>query len=90
MVCLCGFCCPDCTEASRRSRGSGEVRHAAVQTFDTPQSAADALVKAAADFDEIALVRIFGPDGKDIVFTGELPQDRKHAADFAQEAQEKL
>ncbi len=63
---------------------------AAVQTFNTPQSAADALVKAAGDFDEVALTRLFGPDGKDIVFTGELPQDRKHALNFAQEAKEKL
>jgi DUF2950 family protein len=60
------------------------------QSFDSPQSAADALVKAAADFDEIALDRLFGPDGKDIVFTGEFAQDQKHAANFADEAQEKM
>ena len=62
----------------------------AIQTFDSAKSAADALVKAAGDFDQVALVRIFGPDGRDIVFSGEFPQDRKHAADFAQAAQEKL
>jgi Protein of unknown function (DUF2950) len=62
----------------------------AVQTFETPKSAADALVKAAGDFDQVALVRIFGPDDQDIVFSGEFPQDRKHAVDFAQAAQEKL
>ena len=62
----------------------------AIQTFDSPKSAADALVKAAGDFDQVALVRLFGPDGRDIVFSGEFPQDRKHAADFAQAAQEKL
>jgi hypothetical protein len=62
----------------------------AVQTFDTPQLAADALVKAAADFDAMALINIFGEDGREIAFTGEFPQDRKHAADFAQQAQEKL
>jgi Protein of unknown function (DUF2950) len=62
----------------------------AVQTFDTPKSAADALVKAARDFDQVALIRIFGPDGRDIVFSGEFPQDRKHAADFAHAAEEKL
>ena len=62
----------------------------AVQTFATPQAAAEALVKAAGDFDVAALGRIFGADGRDIVFTGEFPQDRKHAANFAQAAQEKL
>jgi hypothetical protein len=58
--------------------------------FDTPQKAADALVAAAADFDVTALTEIFAPDGNDIVFTGEMAQDRKHAADFAAQAKEKM
>jgi hypothetical protein len=57
--------------------------------FDTPQRAADALVDAAEKFDVAALTQIFGPDGDDVVFTGEYAQDRKHAADFAAEAREK-
>jgi len=63
---------------------------AAVKTFDSTQAAADALVKAAESYDELALARIFGPDGDDIVFTGEFVQDRKHAEDFANEAHEKM
>jgi len=35
------------------------------------------------------LEKIFGPGGYDIVLTGELPQDRQRAADFASEAREK-
>jgi len=62
---------------------------AGAKTFDTPQHAADALVAAAEKFDELALSEIFGPGGEDIVFTGEYPQDRKRAADFAAEAREK-
>jgi hypothetical protein len=69
---------------------AGVSTASAVQTFDTPRSAADALVKAAGDFNQEALERIFGEDGRDIAFTGEFPQDRKHATDFASEAQEKL
>jgi len=57
--------------------------------FDTPQQAADALVDAAGNFDVAALTSIFGPDGNDIVFSGEFAQDRKHAADFAAQAREK-
>src|SRR5215470_5640565 len=57
--------------------------------FDTPQQAAAALVDAAEKFDEPELERIFGPDGYDIVLTGELPQDRERAAAFAAEAREK-
>jgi hypothetical protein len=59
------------------------------KTFDTPQQAADALVAAAGQFDEPVLEEIFGPSGKDIVFTGEYPQDRQRALDFAEEAREK-
>jgi Protein of unknown function (DUF2950) len=59
------------------------------KTFDTPQQAADALVAAAEQFDEFALREIFGPGGEDIVFSGEYPQDRKRASDFAAEAREK-
>lgn len=57
--------------------------------FSTPQQAADALVAAADKFDQTALIEIFGPDGDDIVFSGEYAQDRKHAADFVAEAREK-
>lgn len=57
--------------------------------FDTPQQAADELVDAAQKFDVRALELIFGPDGDDIVLSGEYPQDRQRAADFAAEAREK-
>ena len=57
--------------------------------YDTPDQAADALIVAADKFDVAALAQIFGPDGDDIVFSGEFPQDRKHAADFVAQAYEK-
>ncbi len=59
------------------------------KTFDTPQQAADALVAAAEQFDEPVLKEILGPGGEDIVFSGEYPQDRRRASDFAAEAREK-
>jgi hypothetical protein len=62
----------------------------AVRTFDSPEAAADALVKAADAYDEPALAKIFGPDGEEIVFTGEFVQDRQHALNFAKEAHEKM
>jgi hypothetical protein len=62
---------------------------AGVKSFETPQQAADALVAAAENFDENALGQIFGPGGNDIYLTGEYPQDRRRAADFAAEAREK-
>jgi hypothetical protein len=62
---------------------------AGAKTFDTPQRAADALVDAAEKFDERALQDIFGPGSEDIFLSGEYPQDRKRASDFAVEAREK-
>jgi hypothetical protein len=57
--------------------------------FETPQQAADELVDAAEKFDVRALEEIFGPVGDDIVFSGEYPQDRQRASDFAAEARKK-
>src|SRR6201998_2443856 len=59
------------------------------RSFNTPQQAADVLIDAAEKFGVLGLSQIFGPDGKDIVFSGEFAQDRQHAADFAAEAREK-
>jgi len=61
----------------------------AAKTFDAPQKAADALIAAAEKFDVSALEEIFGSDGDDIVLSGEYPQDRQRALDFAAEAREK-
>jgi hypothetical protein len=62
---------------------------AGAKTFDTPQQAADEMIKAAETFDVGTLEKIFGPGGDDLVLTGEYPQDRQTAADFAAEAREK-
>ena len=74
---------------SAASRAPASAPPAGQRLFDTPQKAAAALVEAADKFDTDALTEIFGPDGNDIVFSGEFAQDRKHAADFAAEAHEK-
>lgn len=98
-MCLCAFttasflCFPMClagqqpaTKASSPASASAAVT---AKLFDTPREAADALIKAAADFDVDALEEIFGPDGDDIVLSGEYPQDRERAVNFAAEAREK-
>ena len=62
---------------------------AGAKPFTTPQQAVDELVAAAEKFDVPALTQIFGPEGADIVLTGEFAQDRKHATEFAAQAREK-
>jgi len=59
------------------------------RSFATPQQAATALIAAADKFDVRDLISIFGSGADDIVLTGEYPQDRQRAADFAAEAHEK-
>jgi hypothetical protein len=59
------------------------------EVFSTPHEAAVAVVSATERFDTDALVRIFGSDAEDILFTGETPLDRQRAADFAAQANEK-
>jgi hypothetical protein len=63
--------------------------HAGAETFATADEAANALVAAARKFDVARLLDIFGPDGRDIVQTGEPPLDRQRAADFAAQASDR-
>jgi hypothetical protein len=76
-------------EVPAKKAAAAAAGNTTASTFDTPQQAADKLIDAADKFDEASLLRIFGTGGEDIVFTGELAQDRKHAADFVTQAREK-
>ena len=59
------------------------------KTFDSPQAAVDALLDAVDKYDVSALEAIFGPEGDDIIHTGEPARDKKTAADFMAKAREK-
>ena len=75
--------------ATKAGAPATAVSYSTAKTFNTPQQAADALVDAAEKFDVTALTEIFGPNGQDIVLSGEFAQDRKHATNFAAEARRK-
>jgi hypothetical protein len=76
--------------AAQTPAATAAARSVEGETFATPQQAADALIAAAGTFDEAALAKIFGPNGKKIIFTGETAQDRQRALGFAVEAKEKM
>ena len=59
------------------------------EAFTTPKQAADALIQAASDFNVPTLLEILGPDGKDLVVSGDAVQDKNRAAAFAAKAKEK-
>lgn len=60
------------------------------RAFDTPQQAADALVQAAEAGDIPALLAIMGPEGKDIVSSGDPVEDKNDLARFAKKARAKM
>ena len=68
--------------------------HAAAQSaqemFDSPQAAADALVKAAGNLDVAALLQILGPASRDLVVSNDPVVDKTRDTEFARLAREKL
>jgi Protein of unknown function (DUF2950) len=59
------------------------------ESFATPEQAAAALIDAAEKFDVGTLVKLFGVGGEEVVLSGEYPQDRQRAQEFAAQAREK-
>lgn len=51
-------------------------------TFASPQEAGKALVEAAKSGDENAVLAVFGPGSKEIIYSGDATQDKKTAAAF--------
>jgi hypothetical protein len=55
---------------------------AAQMTFPSPADAGAAFLEAAKSGDQSALLAIFGPDGKDVLFTGDSVKDKDALQDF--------
>jgi len=58
-------------------------------SFASPQLAADALIRAATDYDLATMLKIFGPDGKDFVSSADPVHDKSYIDAFAAKAREK-
>ena len=54
----------------------------AQKTFATPAEAGAAFLQAAKSGDQTALLEIFGPGGKEVLFTGDATKDKDHLQDF--------
>jgi hypothetical protein len=57
--------------------------------FKTPEEASDALIRAAEQFDVPGMRAVLGPEGEDLVVTGDPVLDRNQATDFAAQARVK-
>ncbi|MGB8770360.1 MAG: DUF2950 domain-containing protein [Candidatus Korobacteraceae bacterium] len=75
--------------AAGQSQAAAPASAQGPKAFDTPQQAADAVIKAAGDYDVPQLMAIFGPDGEDFVSGGDPVQAKNNAIEFAKEAQAK-
>lgn len=68
------------TSCNKSEKGTSETP--AQKTFESPADAGAALFEAAKAGDRNALLAIFGPDGKEILFTGDEVEDKNHIQDF--------
>ena len=75
------ICLTSCMKAESSSAAAAEKN---IKTFASPQEAAAALLQAAKSGDQAALLAIFGPDGKDVLFTGDSETDKNALQDFAE------
>jgi Protein of unknown function (DUF2950) len=62
----------------------------AQRTFATPRDAIQATIDAAEHNDTAALLQLFGPEGRDIVESGDPAEDKDLRAEFARSAHERL
>ena len=58
------------------------------KTFSSPQDASKALVAAAESNDEKAMLEILGPDGQEVISSGDKAEDAQDRADFIRRYQE--
>jgi Protein of unknown function (DUF2950) len=82
--------CASSVRAPSQTAGQASTTSPSSQIgFETPQNAAQALIKATATYDPSALLQIFGPDGKELISTADPVQDKNRAEAFAVKAREK-
>jgi hypothetical protein len=60
------------------------------RTFSSPQEAAQALIDAADKNDTEALLKVFGPEGRAIVVSGDAAEDKDGRAEFARLAHQSM
>jgi hypothetical protein len=85
LLCLFGLFVAN---AGAQSKTAAPVARGAA--YPSPQAAANALIGATENYDATQLLAILGPDGSDIVQTGEPARDKEMANAFAAQARAKM
>ena len=73
--------CRKADKAVETNKAAGE--QSTQRTFASPAEAGDALVAAARADDRTAVLAIFGPDARDVLFTGDAATDTRKLKSFA-------
>jgi hypothetical protein len=89
LIVLVGVATASAVAQSSPAKTSPAPAKASAQAFDTPQQAVDALLQAVNDYDVSALLKIFGPDGKQFVSSADPVRDKNVGLEFAARAKEK-
>ena len=71
-----------CSRADKSSADHAVAEKTVPMTFATPSEAGAALLAAAQSGDRSAWLEIFGPEGREILFTGDSSQDATNLRDF--------
>src|SRR5262249_49239713 len=90
LLCLLAFDATSQTTSNAAGKKTAGPPPAKIKTFSSPEEAANALIDAAEKYDVAALEEIFGPEGNDILHTGEPARDKEVAQAFAAQAREKM
>ncbi len=80
---------PAMAQESSKAAQTAAAAKPAQKSFATPEEAAQALIKAAEEFNLPNLLEILGPDGEPLVSSKDPVEDKNHSLAFAARAKEK-
>lgn len=89
LACVLGSVAYAAAQSTAKAATKGMTPTVKQKKFATSKEAADALIKAAEEFDVPTLQEILGPQGADMVATKDTAQDKQRAATFVAKAGEK-
>jgi Protein of unknown function (DUF2950) len=78
LLVLCAGVVSSCGKAPEKPATEATAQ----RTFATPNDAGAAFLEAAKSGDQVALIAIFGPDGKTVLFSGDAVKDKDNLQDF--------
>lgn len=84
LLAISSFCAPGLA-----SQAASQPEQPAQEAFNTPEEAAQAVIRAAGDYDVPALLKILGPDARDLVSSEDAVGEKNRSIAFAGLASEK-